>query len=314
MKKKLIVLGVAVIGLAALGLFVILNNERIVRQNALVVQQVEQEWQATRVEKMADIGTTHSLEILPLFEEAAARDDLEAEHGVSYLVKTDKLKLLLDVGLTPARLSHNMQALGISEKDFDAVLITHHHPDHVGGQKAWETNTVIAGDPPLDLHGKQVYVPMAMSAAGVEPVVTTAPTQLAQGVATIGTIAFADRFMDPVVWQRNVEQALAVNVEGKGIVLITGCGHPTLERLVARVHALFDEPIVGIVGGLHYEGMTHEQVQPHIDFVTALKPQLLAISPHDSSQEEIRWFRDALPNAFQAIQVGRVISFPENPQ
>ncbi len=102
MKKKLFVLGIVVGLAAALGLFVFLSNERIARQNGLIVQQVEQEWQTARVEKMADIGTTRSLQILPLFEEAAARDDLQAEHGVSYLVKTDKLNLLLDVGLTPA--------------------------------------------------------------------------------------------------------------------------------------------------------------------------------------------------------------------
>ncbi len=314
MKKKFVVLGIVVGLAAAIGLFVVLNNERISATNALIVRQVEQEWQTTHGGKMADIGTTRSLEILPLFEEAAARDDLEAEHGVSYLVKTDQLNILLDVGLTPARLSRNMQALGISEKDFDAVLITHRHPDHMGGKSAWEKSTLVVGDPPLDLRGKPVYVPVAMSAAGAKPVVTTAPTQLAQGVATIGTIAFADRFMDPLTWQRNAEQALAVNVEGKGIVLITGCGHPTLERMVERVRALFDEPIVGIVGGLHYEGLTHEQVQPHIDFVTALNPQLIAISPHDSSQETIQWFRDALPDASQEIEVGRIISIPENPR
>ncbi len=227
MKKKMTILGGTVVGLAAaIGLLLVLRN-------ALIGWQVDQEWQTTRVEKMADIGTTRSLEILPLFEQASARDDLEAEHGVSYLVKTDKLNILLDVGLTPAILSHNMQALGIGKKDFDVVVISHDHPDHVGGARARETSTLVAGDPPLDLHGKQVYVPVAMSAAGAKPVVTTAPTRLAQGVAAIGTLAFADRFMDPIIWQRNVEQALVVNVEGKGIVLITQ-SNPIGDPLVSR--------------------------------------------------------------------------------
>ncbi len=48
------------------------------------------------------------------------------------------------------------------------------------------------------------------------------------------------------------EQALAVNVAGKGIVLIIGCGHQTLERAVARTEALFDEPLYGVIGGLHF--------------------------------------------------------------
>src|SRR4029078_3575492 len=107
-----------------------------------------QEWQTTKVEKIGNLGTTQTLEILPLFEEAKARDDLELEHCVSYLVKTDNQNILLDVGMTPARLSHNMQGLNVSEKDFDIVLITHLHPDHTGGTDAWRSNTIVAGAPP----------------------------------------------------------------------------------------------------------------------------------------------------------------------
>jgi 7,8-dihydropterin-6-yl-methyl-4-(beta-D-ribofuranosyl)aminobenzene 5'-phosphate synthase len=48
------------------------------------------------------------------------------------------------------------------------------------------------------------------------------------------------------------EQALAINVKGKGIVVIIGCGHQTLERIHSHVEALFDEPFWGFIGGLHY--------------------------------------------------------------
>ena len=43
-------------------------------------------------------------------------------------------------------------------------------------------------------------------------------------------------------------------MEGKGIVLIMGCGHPTVERIVARAEALFEQPVAGVAGGFHYEG------------------------------------------------------------
>ena len=34
--------------------------------------------------------------------------------------------------------------------------------------------------------------------------------------------------------------------------LIAGCGHQTLPRIIERAEALFDQPIYGLVGGLHY--------------------------------------------------------------
>lgn len=269
---------------------------------------IEQEWQTARVDKVQDLGTTQSLEILPLFEEAASRSDLELEHGVSYLVRTDNQNILLDVGMTPARLSHNLRALGVSEKDFDAVFVTHIHPDHIGGMNAWWNDELMAGDPPLNFRGKRVYVPLAVHMGETAPTVVTQAAKIADGVGTTGSIAFPELFPFSLRSPRNAEQTLAVNVAGRGIVLIMGCGHPTVERIVARAQAAFREPIVGLVGGLHYEGMTREQTLPHISFVSGLKPQLVAVSPHDSSTAAIQAFQDAFPEAYRELKVGQAIN------
>ncbi len=304
MKRKLWIGGVIMLAL------VIVGAGAVVLVNWQVNAAIEQEWQTTRVEKINSLGATRALEILPLFEEATARADLELEHGVAYLIRTDDANILLDVGMTPARFSHNLQAMGVSEKDFDALFITHLHPDHTGGTDAWLNNMLVAGDPALNLQGKRVYLPLPVKNADLDTVVVNAPLKLANGVASIGAIAFPELFPLSLKTARNAEQALAVNVEGKGIVLITGCGHPTIERIVARAQATFDEPIVGIVGGLHYEGLTREQVQPHIVFVRALEPQLVALSPHDSSPAAIQEFRTVFPNVYQEIELGRAITFP----
>ncbi len=299
-KKIMIVIAVLVLIVAGAGIFLTVRS-------ALALNQIEQEWQTTRVDKIQELGTTRTLEILPLFEEAQARDDVELEHGVSYLVRTDSQNILVDVGTTPARLSHNLQALDIHPADFHTVLITHAHPDHTGGVNAWWESTFVPGDPPLDLNGKRVYVPTTLSRAGVEPIVVTQPAKIAEGVATIGALPFPDLFPLSLKSPRNTEQTLAVNVQGQGIVLVMGCGHPTVERIVARAQALFDEPIIGLVGGLHYEGLTREQTQPHIAFVKNLKPQLVAISPHDSSPAALQAFQEAFPQVYQEVAVGRTI-------
>jgi 7,8-dihydropterin-6-yl-methyl-4-(beta-D-ribofuranosyl)aminobenzene 5'-phosphate synthase len=106
------------------------------------------------------------------------------------------------------------------------------------------------------------------------------------------------------------EQVLAVNVEGRGIVLIVGCGHPTVERIVARAEALFEQPVVGIVGGLHYEGFGYADVQPHIEFLSSHNLKLVALSPHDSSPEALEAFQSAFTDRYHTLSVGETIQFP----
>ena len=119
--------------------------------------------------------------------------------------------------------------------------------DHTGGLAAQKARTFqLTPDDPEPLHVTS-YVPVEMTYGSAPVEVVTAAAELAPGVYSIGTIARS-------LWLMGLtpEQALAVNVEGKGLVLIIGCGHQTLERVVARTEALFDIPLYGVVGGLHF--------------------------------------------------------------
>lgn len=111
---------------------------------------------------------------------------------------------------------------------------------------------------------------------------------------------------------RNAEQVLAVNVAGQGIVIVTGCGHQNLPKLLAQTQALFAEPVIGIVGGLHYENADAQAVQPYIQMLQELQPQLVALSPHDSGEPARQAFRAAFPAVYQEVQVGRPITLADS--
>jgi 7,8-dihydropterin-6-yl-methyl-4-(beta-D-ribofuranosyl)aminobenzene 5'-phosphate synthase len=272
---------------------------------------VEQSWQ-TPVSPVRDLGTTTMLTILPLVDEATSRSDLRSEHGVAYLITTDRHTILMDVGMNvanadPAPLLHNMQQLGVNQADIETFAFSHVHPDHVGGLNWWRQDTFALGGQQASLGARPVYAPARLTYPGLSVTVAAQPTVITEAVATTGAIDFVEVF--PLSLWRTVraEQALAVNVEGKGIVLIFGCGHPGLERMVARAQAIFDAPIIGIVGGLHYAGKAADDLRPSIAFVQQLHPQLVAISPHDSSAAAIQSFRDAFPGAYQDVSVGQPI-------
>jgi metal-dependent hydrolase (beta-lactamase superfamily II) len=295
------------------------------------IKRAERAWQAYEAPTLRDFGSTTSLSILPLVDWHKSRPDLQTEPGVAYLVETDHSTILFDTGLNrhnadPSPLLHNMQALGIGIEDFDAIAISHHHADHVGGMKWQRRRTFSLGTEQLDLTGKRVFTPVPMTYPGVDPVHASDPTVIAEGVATTGTIP-RQLFIGWVD-----EQALVVNVEGRGLVLIVGCGHQTVPKLLSRTRAVFAEPIHGLVGGLHYpiprdrlvilglplqkllasgngpfSPLTAEEVSENIRALRDLDLGLVALSGHDSSDEVIGQFRAAFGSAYRDVRVGERI-------
>jgi 7,8-dihydropterin-6-yl-methyl-4-(beta-D-ribofuranosyl)aminobenzene 5'-phosphate synthase len=126
------------------------------------------------------------------------------------------------------------------------------------------------------------------------------------------------------------EQAMAINVENKGIVIISGCGHQSIEKILQRTEILFDEPIYGVLGGFHYpleverniswiqkyvvvgklpwECLTVEEIRTNCGLLKERKIKLVGLSAHDSSDGSIAVFKQEFPDAFVNIRVGETIS------
>jgi 7,8-dihydropterin-6-yl-methyl-4-(beta-D-ribofuranosyl)aminobenzene 5'-phosphate synthase len=289
----------------------------VVRQ-VVAARQVQAALTATADMPTLDSGTTQSLTILPLFDGTAVDHQLQAGTGVAYLVKTDTATILLDTGynpenLDPSPLQQNMAHLGITLDDIDTVVITHKHPDHTGGVSWWQQGTFSLGNTQADLGRKSIYVPEPMTYPDAEPEVIEAPKRLAPGVATIGAVPFVEPFPVSLFRGTGAEQALAVNVAGRGVVLITGCGHPSLATLVSRTEALFDAPLIGVVGGLHYGARDAASLQGEIDLLARRAPQVVALSSHDSGAAALQAFESAFGTSYVPLVVGEPITIAGAP-
>jgi len=324
-KQKTIVLGgVAGLGIAAVG--------GLVARFHLGRRRADRVWASARYPKLEDVGTVKRLTILPLIDWYTAREGLIVEAGVSYLVRADDTAVLFDVCYNtrsehPSPLLRNMAALGVDVADVDALVISHAHEDHVGGISHMMQHTFALSGQPVDLKGIPAYVPLPLSNPTAQVTVVDGPRVIAPGVASMGTIP---RQMFFFGW--TLEQSLAVNVEGKGIVLIVGCGHPTLQRIVDRAEMLFDEPVYGLVGGLHYpvtasrevkfglplqrllctgkwpwDPITRQDVEAAIAYLQRRNPQVVALSAHDSCDWSIEAFRQAFGAAYEDLLVGKEI-------
>ena len=45
---------------------------------------------------------------------------------------------------------------------------------------------------------------------------------------------------------------MVINLEGRGLVVVVGCGHQTVKKLVKRIEETFDQPIYAMVGDFHF--------------------------------------------------------------
>jgi len=295
-------------------------------------RRAAQEWAAASYPKLKDIGEVDKLTILPLIDWNTKDANLTGEPGVSYLIRADDNTILFDVGYNvknehPSPLLSNMESLGVVLSELDMVVISHNHLDHVGGMGHQQEKSFGLSGQPVDLKLLPAYVPVPLSHPTAQVTVTEKPQALAPGIATIGTIPRQLFFLG---W--TPEQSLAVNVAGKGIVLIVGCGHSTLQRIVDRAETLFDAPIYGMVGGLHYPAtasrekklglpvqsifgtgkwpwkpINREDVRVAIDYLKERNPQLVSLSAHDSCDWSIEAFRSAFGEAYQDLIVGEEI-------
>jgi 7,8-dihydropterin-6-yl-methyl-4-(beta-D-ribofuranosyl)aminobenzene 5'-phosphate synthase len=256
-----------------------------------------------------DLGYTESLRILPLFEAWARTSDYKSGHGVAYLLETDRTTLLFDLGNNElsedqSPLAHNMEQHGISLDDLDYIAISHNHPDHVGGMRWWRNGTFSVDGKQGRLNGKNVYLPVELSYPDLEPIIVTEPLVIAPGLATLGRLPFIQPFpiwiWEPLGW----EQSLAVNIEGVGIIIISGCGHPGLEKILTEAEKLIDLPVKGVVGGLHYLNSTEDEISSQIEFLREREPRLVALSPHDSIGSVLQQFEQAFPQAYRYISIG----------
>jgi 7,8-dihydropterin-6-yl-methyl-4-(beta-D-ribofuranosyl)aminobenzene 5'-phosphate synthase len=312
------VLGIVAVLLVAAVVFVELRNRSGVRE-------AEAAFDSYRPPPIGDFGATRTLSILPLIDWHTSSPELRGEMGVSYLIETDEHRILFDVGQnakqeSPSPLEHNMGALGVALDSIDTVFISHNHFDHVVGLGQ------------LPLPGVRAFVPIPMTYPGLSPVHSADPTPVGQGLASTGTIP------RQLVFGWIDEQALVVQVAGRGGVLIVGCGHQTIPKLLRRYDEVFSEPLYGIVGGLHYpvpEGrlnplglnaqrifatgtgmlspLSVADVEEEIAALRARNLGVIGVGGHDSSDQVIDKFANAFGDAYRHVRVGEriVVEAPE---
>ncbi|MTI71613.1 MAG: MBL fold metallo-hydrolase [Firmicutes bacterium] len=316
---------VLLILLLILALIIIFFTFKFYKDKEIVNRQMKE----INISKFQNVDSVKNLSILPIVEYDTKNSDLLTEAGVSYLIKADNRTILFDVGFNknnehPSILLKNMKYLNININEIDDIFISHNHPDHTGGHGLDGTFSLSKEN--VKLENVIAYTPEKMEYNNTKIKVVNKPKRLSKGIYSTGTISRA-------IWLMGItkEQTLAINLENKGIVLIIGCGHPSIKSIIKRAEDIFDEPIYGVIGGLHYpisnklsyksivqniaapklpwKGYKKSEVYNSIDLLIKKDVKVVGISPHDSSKWTINQFKDRFKSRYKNIVVGKKIDF-----
>jgi 7,8-dihydropterin-6-yl-methyl-4-(beta-D-ribofuranosyl)aminobenzene 5'-phosphate synthase len=275
--------------------------------------------------RLTDLGAVDSLTITPVVERLTSGPGLRGEPGVSYLIRADDLTVLFDCGLgtggEETAFEANARSLGVTVDDLDCLVVSHLHLDHVGGARSQLRRTFsLGGQEPLP-SSLPAFVPTQMGHPRADVVVVDEARVLGPGVAVLPPLERMLFWTGPIA-----EQALVVNVRGRGLVLITGCGHPEIERTLAVAERIVDAPVHAVVGGLHlpvhamgtplipqavlgspkwpWQPIDEDDARAVIETIRARGPELVALSGHDSTPWTIAAFDEAFGERHRALRVG----------
>jgi 7,8-dihydropterin-6-yl-methyl-4-(beta-D-ribofuranosyl)aminobenzene 5'-phosphate synthase len=277
-----------------------------------------------------------------------ASEQLVAEHGFSALVAVerdrDRRSVLYDAGLTPHALARNLDVLQMPVDDLRAIVISHGHADHHGGLEglvrrrgrsrlpllihpdAWRDRRIVFPT------GRELRLPPPsrndLEAEGLEVVEERAHSLLLDGTVLVsGQVERVTDFErgfpiheacgadgwepDPMI---SDDQALVVNVRGRGLVIVSGCSHAGAINVLFHAQRLTGEArVAGFLGGLHLTGGLFEaRIEPTVEALRAAGVDRV-LPAHCSGWKAVHAIAAAMPEAFVQCAVGTTVTFEAAP-
>jgi 7,8-dihydropterin-6-yl-methyl-4-(beta-D-ribofuranosyl)aminobenzene 5'-phosphate synthase len=227
---------------------------------------------AIAVPMQSAYAATPEAQITILYDAFSRDSSLKKDWGFSALIEVDGKRILFDTGNNADIFAHNVKAKGIDLTNLDLVVMSHRHGDHIGGLNYLlsinpdvpiyapkENFGVFGAALPGSFYRRNESLPAEMRYFNGEPADTlyfgtpwpqanfnliSQSTEILPGFHLILLKGSWGVDLDVM------ELSLAIDTP-EGTVLIVGCSHPTIEKIVAATKVEVDKPIHLVLGGLH---------------------------------------------------------------
>ncbi len=256
------------------------------------------------------------------------------EHGLSFLIETERSQILFDTGAGQA-FAHNAVKAGIKEESVNSLVLSHGHYDHSGGicvAVPYFADDVKAYLHPTALEKKYSkrkvgfhYIGISkenrrfLEKLGENMVLTESPAEVEKDVWVSGRIPRINEpeksetrfFLDEEgISPDNIDDDQSMFFKtSKGTVLLAGCCHSGLANTLDYISGICaSSKVYAVIGGMHLAGASKERIDFTIDALKKYGVRIFAPC-HCTGQISSAKIYAAMPDSFQPCHAGTVFEF-----
>jgi 7,8-dihydropterin-6-yl-methyl-4-(beta-D-ribofuranosyl)aminobenzene 5'-phosphate synthase len=245
------------------------------------------------------------LKLTTLSENTAGSGLVLAEWGLSILIETETMAVLLDTGQSLST-GYNADILGVDLSKVDRIVLSHGHYDHTGGlrpvlQKMRKEVEVVAHPdiwaPKYARRRNQPdrYIGIPFQRADLESLgarfnLGREPVRLAENIMTTGEVPLVTDFesIDPFLVVKEgadfkpddlLDDRAIIISTGSGLVVVLGCAHRGMINTLYHAQQLTGVKEINLViGGCHLIGAKEERIWQTITALKELRVGRIGIS------------------------------------
>ncbi len=215
--------------------------------------------------------------ITTLVENLVYRSGLKAEHGLSFLIETDRHRILFDTGASDLFI-HNARELNIDLTKVDYLVLSHGHNDHTGGlehflrlNKSAQVYCRKEALLPKYKNGRDKSMPVIPAEAKGRFCFPEQSFELVDGVHLLMNVAvkdkndthfdrfFTERAQEVIPDTFEDEVSLVLETE-KLISIVSTCSHRGITNIIrSAMERIPGKSLHTIIGGFHMHSEKEEE-------------------------------------------------------
>lgn len=237
-------------------------------------------------------GLDRKVTVKIIYDNTAISEGLIPDWGYSALITGLGKTILFDTGTKPEVFVSNFRKMNLDASGIDYLVLSHEHGDHTEGIPGLVT--MARNIPVIIPHSFSQQFKSRMLNYEMEPILVNEPALICEDLYTSG------EFPDPTP-----EQALVLNTT-KGLVVMTGCSHPGIIKMLKEIKSRFRKDIYMVFGGFHLLQKSDEEMKSIIYEMRQIGVVKCGAT-HCTGDHQIDLFREAFGINFVELGAGNSI-------